>query len=251
MKRWSGRPGKPLPATSVPIGGSRPNIQSPTPTWLWSWRFRTWIAVGSYRVPGAQIIEIENQLDVELAKFGGETAALLEKALRDCGVSADAELSEVLYQDPYVCSPLVARMLLDVVSSLVQRVGPSEPSLTIQTHPPRDDERQPWQIGHDWRDATVQRATIELLARARGLRASVEHTAVPHGRYMHLKFKNGTRARLIFDQGFGAWAPPRQLKVRFDFSMDPQSQSSRLENFNVLLERRGLGKTYVVALSED
>jgi hypothetical protein len=46
-----------------------------------------------------------------------------------------------------------------------------------------------------------------------------------------------------------AWAPPRNLPVRYDFGANAAAQVRRLATVNVVLERRRIGNTYFVATS--
>ena len=152
------------------------------------------------------------------------------------------------YQDPYVHSPLVARLLLDTVGQLAVQSHSEELRLVIETRPPRPDDPRtsPVQLGHDWRNATHRRDVIEELARKRGLRALLVEKEVPHGRRLRIEFSDGTAATIVLDQGFGAWAPPRGVTVRHDFSANTAAQAERLATINVILEKRGLGETYLV-----
>jgi DEAD/DEAH box helicase domain-containing protein len=90
---------------------------------------------------------------------------------------------------------------------------------------------------------------IELFAKQRGVRVSVLHKDVPHGRYLSIDFKDGSRATIVLDQGFGAWAPPRHVSVRYDFRAEQAAQAKRLATINAVIQRTGIGKTYLVATS--
>ena len=90
---------------------------------------------------------------------------------------------------------------------------------------------------------------IELFGKQRGVRVSVRQKSVPHGRYLSFAFNDGSRATIVLDQGFGAWAPRRHVSVPYDFGVDPTAQARRLGNINAVLQRRGIGKTYLVATS--
>ena len=105
----------------------------------------------------------------------------------------------------------------------------------------------PWQISHDWRDGDQQRSVLESLGRTRSLKVQVQYADVPHGRYLEVIFDGGKSAMVVLDQGFGAWAPPRTVVVKHDFYSDVETETKRLAIVNSLLERRGPGKTYVVA----
>jgi DEAD/DEAH box helicase domain-containing protein len=145
----------------------------------------------------------------------------------------------------------VARLLIDTMSQVFSQSGAQEVALSIETRPPRSNDQrgQPWQIGHDWREAADQKAVIELFAKQRGVRVSVFHKDMPHGRYLSIDFKDGSRATIVLDQGFGAWAPPRHVSVRYDFGADQAAQAKRLATINAVIQRSGIGKTYLVATS--
>ena len=202
--------------------------------------------------PGAQLIQISSELDCDLVTFGERASALIVGLLRKCGSWSKASIVRMAYRDSYVASPLVARLLIDTTKHMVSQSGATEAALIIETRSPRpgDLRGDPWQVSHDWRDGTHQKAVIELLGKQRGLRTSLLQKEVPHGRYLNLEFADGTSATVVLDQGFGAWAPPRQVTIRYDFFADAASQVRRLITLNTVLQRRGIGKTYFVATPE-
>jgi hypothetical protein len=199
--------------------------------------------------PEAQLIQIGSELDCDLATFGARASKIMVQLLTKCGNWPRAGIVQASYQDAYVSSPLVARLLIDTMSQVFSQSGAQDAALIVETRPPRSDDPRgpPWQIGHDWRDEADQRAVIELLGKQRGIRVSVLHKNVPHGRYLTIDFKDGSRATIVLDQGFGAWVPPRQVSVRYDFGADMAVQAKRLAAINAVLQRRGIGKTYLVA----
>jgi DEAD/DEAH box helicase domain-containing protein len=201
--------------------------------------------------PGAQLIQIGSELDCDLASFGARASKIMVQLLTKCGSWQRAGIAQASYQDSYVSSPLVARLLIDTMSQIFSQSGVQDAALIVETRPPRSNEQrgQPWQIGHDWRDAADQKAVIEQLGKQRGVRVSVLHRDVPHGRYLSIDFRDGSRATIVLDQGFGAWAPPRNVSVRYDFGADIAAQAKRLATVNAVLQRGGIGKTYLVATS--
>jgi DEAD/DEAH box helicase domain-containing protein len=120
----------------------------------------------------------------------------------------------------------------------------------VETRAPRPNDLRgrPWQIGHDWRNALDQKAVIELLGKQKAVRVSVRQTDVlPHGRYLSIRFADSNAATVVLDQGFGAWVLPRHVSVRYNFDDDVGAQAKRLASVNALIQRRGIGKTYLVA----
>jgi DEAD/DEAH box helicase domain-containing protein len=201
--------------------------------------------------PGAQLIEIGSELDGDLATFGARASKLIVELLTKCGSWPKASIARVVYRDSYVCSPLVARLLIDTIKQIVSQSGATEATIIIESRPPRPNDLRgdPWQVWHDWREATHQKAVIELFGKQRGLHVSLLQKDVPHGRYLDVDFADGTAATIVLDQGFGAWAPPRQVTVRYEFAADAASQVRRLATLNAIVQRRGIGKTYLVATS--
>lgn len=199
--------------------------------------------------PGAQISQIGSELDGDLATFGGRTSKLLVQLLTQCGSWPKGGISRASYQDAYVCSPLAARLLIDTMKLMFAQSGNPSARLVVETQPPRvaGFRGDPWQIGHDWRDGVDQRAVIEQLGKQRDISVSVQHKDVPHGRFLDIEFANGRTATIVLDQGFGAWGPSRSVVVRHDFNADPAAQARRLASVNAILQRRRIGKTYVVA----
>src|SRR6185437_2489836 len=203
--------------------------------------------------PGAQLIQIGSELDCDLATFGARASKLIVELLRKCGRWPKAGIARVVYRDSYVSLPLVARLLIDTIQQIVLQSGASEATFIIETRPPRPNDLRgdPWQVWHDWRDAAHQKAVIELLGKQRGLHVSLLQKDVPHGRYLDVYFDDGMAATIVLDQGFGAWVPPRQVTVRYDFTADPTSQVRRIATLNAILQRRGIGKTYLVATPDN
>lgn len=199
--------------------------------------------------PGAQLIQIGSELDCDIATFGARASRIISELLTKCGCWPKAAIVQASYRDAYVSSPLVARLLVDTIKQIVSRSGATEAALIVETRPPRINELsgQPWQIRHDWRDPADQKAVLELLGQLSAIRVSVRYTDVPHGRYLNIRFADGGTATIVLDQGFGAWAPPRNVPVRFDFGADIAAQAKRLASINAVLQRRGIGRTYLVA----
>jgi hypothetical protein len=195
--------------------------------------------------------QIGTELDCDLATFGARASKLIVELLTKCGGWPKSSVVRIVYRDSYVSSPLVARLLIDTMKQIVSLSGVREATLIIETRAPRtnDFRGDPWQIWHDWRDADDQKAVIELFGKLCGLHVSLHQKDVPHGRYLDFEFADGTAATIVLDQGFGAWAPLRHGTVRYDFGAAVAVQAKRLATMNVDLQRRGIGRTYLVATS--
>ena len=201
--------------------------------------------------PGARLDQIGSELDFDLATFGARASKILLELLTKSGIRPKSGIVQAVYRDAHVSSPLVARLLIDTMEQVFSQMASSEAALIIETRPPRasDLRGDPWQIAHDWRDAADRKAVIELFGKQRGVHTSLRQKDVPHGRYLDIDFADGSAATIVLDQGFGAWGAPRHVTVRFDFGADVATQAKRLATVNAVIQRRGFGKTYLVATS--
>src|SRR5262249_4335347 len=132
---------------------------------------------------GAQLIQIASELDCNFADFGARASKIIVELLMKCGSWPRAGIVKATYQDAYVSSPLVARLLIDTMTQVFSESGAQNGFLTIETRPPRTDDQRgpPWQIVHDWPEAADQKAVIELFGKQRGVGVSVVYKDVPHG----------------------------------------------------------------------
>lgn len=198
--------------------------------------------------PSAQFRDIGAELDGDLTGFGGRVADLIVELLKGCRNWPAGGLSQAVYCDPYVSSPLAARLVIDTVRALFAMSGSAKPTLKLMTRPPRDfHSRTPWRFDHDWRDARDHKASLESFGAQCGLRLELTQGETPHGRYLELMFADGNAATVVLDQGFGAWGLNTRAPLRFDFQADPATQASKLKSATAFVQRRGPGKTYIVA----
>lgn len=198
--------------------------------------------------PGAEFLEIGTEFDVSLSKFGETVAKRLVEALKKCGAWPRGGIAALSYRDPYVTSPLVSRLLIDTVAHIVSRSASPDASIAIHTLQPRINQKGfgPSKLWEDWENAQDQKAVVEQLGQQKGLALSLTHGEVPHGRFMDITFKDGSNAMIVLDQGFGAWGIPRGRMVRYDFAPAPQAQARWLASFDIALQRRGAGRSYIV-----
>lgn len=197
---------------------------------------------------GAQYREITDELDGRVQEFGGAAASVLSDLLRRRGVPVGVKLRAVTYQDPYVTSPLVARLLVDTL----QCISKSQDKVTVVIETTAAGSRyrdtgNPFDISHDWRDQRVQKDTVEAYASLRGLDLKLLHRSVPHGRFLRLTFTDGTVRQIVLDQGFGPWRPPAGVRNRYDFSLAADQQAKRLAAASFVVARSGIGASYLVA----
>lgn len=68
---------------------------------------------------------------------------------------------------------------------------------------------------------------------------------------MTIRYMSGLVGKIVLDQGFGAWTVPHQIRVRHDFSAPAPVQAKHMFDGNYVLERRGVGKTYLVCSRAD
>lgn len=170
-------------------------------------------------------IEINNQLDGSVSSFArrfwehlrSEAGSLLDEVL-----AGKDPITELVYSDRYVCSPLAVNLLVSVLHEL-RRVGEVDFTLRILGRQyQRDESRSPWQCRHDWRSSRERDEALRQALDYCGLDGEVLSLPVlPHYRQLQLKLGSGNQLTIQFDQGLSYWEAERSQKsyqLRFDFT---------------------------------
>ncbi|MGD9664066.1 MAG: DEAD/DEAH box helicase [Novosphingobium sp.] len=192
-------------------------------------------------------IEVASQLDGPLNTFGSRMADLLLPAIQAAGGAGP--LQAITYNDRYLQTPLILRLLVDVCAALRERLAGKDAGaplpMRIMTNSLRKNERQPFAPDHDWQWEQDRRDALAGLLLARDFQPELVEHGAEHGRVMQLHFASGNDVRIIFDQGFGPWRAPHV--ARFDFAVSGMEQARALLQFNALLTSRGPGYIVVTA----
>lgn len=175
--------------------------------------------------PGLIKVEIGGQLDGSLSGFAkrfwehlrNEAGSILDEAL-----SGDDPITELVYSDRYVCSPLVVNQLVNVVHEL-GRVSATNFAIRIQGRQyQKDDNRAPWQCRHDWHSSRERDDAICQALEYCGLSGEVlSLSSLPHFRQLHLQLRSGKKLTVQLDQGLSYWEADRSEKsymLKFDFA---------------------------------
>ncbi|HHM5415832.1 TPA: DEAD/DEAH box helicase, partial [Pseudomonas aeruginosa] len=175
--------------------------------------------------PGLIKIEIGNQLDGSLDNFarrfwehlGTEANGLINDAL-----TGKDPITELVYSDRYVCSPLVVNLLVSVIHEL-GRLSDADFAIRILGRQyQRGDNRSPWQYRHDWHSARERDEALRQALAYCGREGEVlSLPTLPHYRRLQLKLRSGNQLTIQFDQGLSYWEAERSEKsyqLRFDFA---------------------------------
>lgn len=192
---------------------------------------------------GTRYLEIGDGLNGPLAAFGTRLAALLLPSIKAAG--GTGRLARIAYNDRYLQSPLVARLLAETLAALRDALGDPDAALPVRivTNPLRPNERQPFAPDHDWQFAQDRDAVLLGLVDAAGMGAELMDGGADHGRVLTLTFAGGNTVRLVLDQGFGPWRTPRFAKWDH-FGADAERQLRKIREYNAIVEARG--PSYVV-----
>ena len=181
----------------------------------------------------ARIIRAGAKLNGRVGAFGQAFWKLLKSecpltvaALREHGVEA------AVYVDRYLVTPLVLRLLAEVVRKMP---GKNRTRLNISTARLFRKEQQGWAVFHSFSEDDVRGAVLEELLPGARIRI-VDKATIPHERRLTLTTGDGRRVVIFLDQGFGAW---RARGVpRHDFAATPRRQALSLKSlkFSVLSE---------------
>lgn len=186
---------------------------------------------------GTRFFEFGDGLDGTVAAFGPALSGRLLPAIR--AAVGTAALARIGYEDRYLQSPLVARLMTEALAAL--RDGLAAPGeaipLRIVTNPFRANDRQPFAPDHDWQWDEDRRTVLTALPQARGFVVDLDERGAAHGRTMTLTFADGAVVRVVLDQGFGVWRTPRF--ARFDFGDAADRQALKIGAYSAMIEARG------------
>lgn len=191
---------------------------------------------------GTCFIEVKDDFDGPLIAFGKAFKTRIVPAVRN--LVPNAGLTSIRYNDRYLRSPLTLRLMADALSAIREALAGSELSipLTLVTSPHKPNERQPYLFLHDWAWAEDRDLVLRHLVQARRMELELALDGAAHGRQIDLLFDDGSKVRIVLDQGFGPWRSPPF--ARFDFAENASTQAARIDKTNVMIAAQG--PTYIV-----
>ena len=184
-------------------------------------------------------IEIRNELDGPIGLFGKnawdtvcEKVPELKRQLQSGSI-----LSKVEYSDRYLLSPIVVKLLQNLLTKLKSYPAgiAKKTQLSILTSKMnRIDLREPRMVFHDWRDANDRREVFEALLNVTGGLDFKEmpRNNLPHARMLRLHWSDRASWNIRLDQGIGYWRVGRGVKP-FPFDQNTDRQITYLKELDV------------------
>ena len=154
-------------------------------------------------------------------------------------------IQEVVYQDRYVRSPLVARLVSELFAGLVAIAGDatSGARLRIVTTP---QDKQKWHgrmVRDDWTSGQEAKKVIECLFAAKSMSVDVTLLDVkraPHARECRIVWEGGEVWRCNLDHGFGFLRAARPMPHSFAASAERQGNALAAVDFNLEVHMPGV-----------
>lgn len=179
-----------------------------------------------------------------LRLFGtGFVSQLLQAELEAAQLWKPGELVGIAYSDRYLQAPLPVALFMQVAGALRAALAPSgaQPALKIATKELRNQPgRRRARLNDNWIDEQDRREVVEGLASAIGMTCDYDAGGAEHGRKLTLDYRDGTKAVILFDQGFGYWRA--QSGDRHDFHARPSAQIQAILNSPAFVA--GSGESY-------
>lgn len=178
--------------------------------------------------------------------FGsGFVSQILKGELEAAGLWRPGELAEIAYSDRYLKAPLPVLLMMQVASALRDVLAPAgtQLPLSIKTEPlrPRGNYRPSVRLKHDWTEDDDRAEVVEGIATALGMVCSYDDSGAAHGRKLTLRYRDGSEALILLDQGFGYWRA--QQNDRHDFRASPSQQVKSLLASTTFVS--GKGESYI------
>ncbi|MYI46653.1 MAG: DEAD/DEAH box helicase [Gemmatimonadetes bacterium] len=153
---------------------------------------------------------------------------------------------DVLYSDRYVRSPLVARLLLEVLAQLVQIGGDAtrDTRFRVVTVHPANLKYRPQFVQDDWAKPLEAKNAITRLFATRSMEVEISHRKprhVPHERILQITWEDGRSWDCHLDHGFGFMTTAaRRVTHDFDASAERQAKLLATADFNLIPNGRGI-----------
>ena len=153
-------------------------------------------------------------------------------------IRSGAAIREVVYQDRYVRSPLVARLVCEVFAELHEMLPEAAPGLRCRlvTSVPAKSTRAGWLLGHDWTSRREIKKAIEAVFATKSM--SVEVTArdvkqVPHERTLRILWTDQRQWRCHLEHGLGFMKTVSGVRHQFDAPPERQGAALAKAKFDV------------------
>ena len=172
----------------------------------------------------SHLIWVGRDLDGTIAGFGRRFWQKIRSGAPGFVKGLESEgVVEACYTDRYLQTPLNIRLLAEMLSAVPGAQG----DCRFEVRTSRNDGRMrpPWAVFHNFEEDAVRRSVIEAVTGSRDVKI-LNRKDMPHPRSLELRLKSGKKARILLDQGLGAW---RAVDTeRHNFGMDPERQAAAL-----------------------
>ena len=162
-------------------------------------------------------------------------------------------IREVLYRDRYVRSPLIARLLLEVLAHLVAIGGDATRGARfriVTVHPAKAKSR-PQYVQDDWAVPREAKNAITRLFASRSIEVEVAHRKlrqVPHERIFSIAWMDGRSWDCHLDHGFGFLrTAAHRVTHDFDASAERQAKLLATTSFGLIPNGRGIAHVSGIA----
>jgi len=196
--------------------------------------------------PGDKVRIIAADFGRPLRQFGSSIVSrILKEDLESAGLWKPGRLARLEYSDRYLKAPLPVLLMVQTVTALRNALAPAgaKVPLTIVTEPLRMDGYggAPRYLWNNWPNDDDRADVILALAELYGFTTSYDDAAAPHGRKLTIEYDDGTRAVILFDQGFGYWRA--QGPDQHNFRDPPARQAKALLDAHAMVA--GQGESYI------
>jgi len=196
-------------------------------------------------------ILVRNELDGPVESLGDRFWALTasQVPLLKSRLDKRSPLTSITYRDRYLCSPLSARLVAEVLRGLAKYAGAMElpPDITIETvYLNSTYGKLARSISHDWIQRDDRNSVIQALLNKGGCQTKVvelKRNESHHARELVLKWTDGAQWTLRLDHGLGFLRSAGE--VAFDFESEAEKQAELLDTSSFILKNGPGPGTYL------
>lgn len=183
---------------------------------------------------GLETVDVLAHLDGPIAQFEAKIWALILPAAQQLALKlqSGARIREITYSDRYVVTPLVTRLVVDLLHGFVELAAANVGSETVVSvlciaYDRKGGRRR--DLHKDWEYCTTRDQVVkELLERRLGGRVGACETStgdrgeIAHARGLFVRFVDGTQWKLRLDEGLGFMQADDSHVFPFEATVDDQ-----------------------------
>jgi len=196
-----------------------------------------------------RVLEIHQNLDGPIRSFGERFWGIVNNELPSELIVTANNLRAITYNDRYICCPLSAALLLQIINFLVENGSLGRAEINTAQFNGRQS-KNPRLMRHNWERSQAMENVLYKLLLNIGVQPQVNvlpRNKLPHARSLVLEYENDRELTIYLDQGMGYWRVMGK-DIPFNFQGNVDVQVKEILSCAALVEGSRDHATYIAII---